>query len=171
MSWVKIDDQFPEHPKLMAVGLEGQGLQIAALCYCARQLTDGFIPAAALPLLTGLGPKASTTWTERMVAAGLWEPIANGMANGWQIHDYLQYNPARKDVLEQRQRVSQERSKAGSKGAANRWQTDGPVPIPSPTQSPNTPSRPGARRGARKMGGDIADEILERTGLRNGGSA
>lgn len=43
MAWIKIDDQFADHPKIKAVGAIGQAIQVAAICYCGRYLTDGFL--------------------------------------------------------------------------------------------------------------------------------
>ena len=44
MSWVKIDDHFSDHPKVVQAGPEAAWLYICGLCYCAKYLTDGFIP-------------------------------------------------------------------------------------------------------------------------------
>lgn len=46
MPWVRIDDGMPQHPKVAAAGPLAFALQIAGLCYCNRNLTDGFIPRA-----------------------------------------------------------------------------------------------------------------------------
>src|SRR4029453_3116326 len=43
MSWVRLDDQYPDHPKVRALGPLGLALQTAAICYCGRYLTDGFL--------------------------------------------------------------------------------------------------------------------------------
>lgn len=103
MSWVKLDDGFPEHPKVQHVGLVGMALQVAALCYSARNLTDGHIPSAMVPKLTGMTPKASKTLAGLMVESGLWDMCA-GQVGGTEyvIHDYLDYNPSRASVLQKR---------------------------------------------------------------------
>ena len=44
MPWVRLDDQFPDHPKSLAVGPLGSWLYICGLAYANRFLTDGFIP-------------------------------------------------------------------------------------------------------------------------------
>lgn len=43
MAWVRIDDQFADHPKVKSVGIVGMAIQMASICYCNRYLTDGFI--------------------------------------------------------------------------------------------------------------------------------
>ena len=57
------------------------------------------------------------------------------------LHDFHDYNPTRSDTLEKRASVSQERSKAGSKGAASRWQRDGQDMAPASDGKPMAPSR------------------------------
>jgi len=79
--WVRLDDNFAEHPKLVKAGPRAGWLHVAALCYCSRQLTDGHVPETALRLLmAGARPLA-----DRLVEAGLWEVNRDG----WNIHDYL----------------------------------------------------------------------------------
>lgn len=127
MAWVRLDDGFSEHPKVVKAGPLGMALQIAALCYANRNLTDGFIPKAIVPLLVnfdGIGLTASpdssepvaATWqyvVEILLKAGLWEK-ANG---GYMIHDYLDYQPSREDMNKARKenarRVREHRAKQG----------------------------------------------------------
>lgn len=52
----------------------------------------------------------------QLVAAGLWEP----MEGGWQIHDYLDYNPSRDQVLEEREAQHQAKVRAGQASARAR---------------------------------------------------
>ena len=48
MSWTKLDDLFPGHPKVITLSDSAFRLHVTALCYCASQLTDGFIPSPAI---------------------------------------------------------------------------------------------------------------------------
>lgn len=116
MSWVKIDDQFPMHPKVVQSGPLGMAMQVAALCYCNRFLTDGFIPAGIVPTLINLTGQSETCeqLVDKLVQLGIWEE-ADG---GYRIHDYLKYQPSKEDVLRDRQ----QKSDAGRKGAEARWQ-------------------------------------------------
>ena len=52
MTWVKLDDSYPDHPKITQVGPLGMALHTAATCYASKYLTDGFIPAAQIPKLS-----------------------------------------------------------------------------------------------------------------------
>lgn len=114
MAWVRIDDGFTQHPKVVQAGPLGIAMQIAGLCYCNRYLTDGFIPRAVVPNLLNLegiamrvwdgelfGGGEDATWqlvVSDLIAAGLWEEVEGG----YRIHDYLDYQPSRADVLRER---------------------------------------------------------------------
>jgi hypothetical protein len=50
-TWIKLDDSFPDNPKIMKAGEDAAWLYVCGLCYCARFLTDGFIPKVAVPRL------------------------------------------------------------------------------------------------------------------------
>src|SRR5207244_3359396 len=95
MTWISVDDHFADHPKVMALGrdrLAGLGLWHVAAAYCSRYLTDGFVPAA---LLESQAPKRLAA---RMAEVGLFTVCENG----YQLHDWLEYNPARTKVLAER---------------------------------------------------------------------
>lgn len=121
MSWVRLDDQYPDHPKVRALGPLGLALQTAAICYCGRYLTDGFLSftsaagiiASIMAPFTlqngsvwtpGITSGASgkdaqeIDWAVEMVKAGLWEP----RKRGYYVHDYLDFNPSRAEVLRAR---------------------------------------------------------------------
>lgn len=99
MSWVKLDDSFFSHPKVVNAGTEAIGLYVLGLTYSSHHLTDGHVPAAWVK--QAVGAKVAKL-TGALVEHGLWE--LNG--TGWLIHDYLIYNPNRTDVLAKRQRDS-----------------------------------------------------------------
>ena len=112
--WTKIDDGFPDHPKIVKVGPLGLALQIRAFCYCGRFLTDGFLPAEVIQsLVIGLGDPAEHPagrldpagpgWTAIMMKVGLWEKVEGGFL----VHDYLEYNPSRAEVMDQREQWRQ----------------------------------------------------------------
>ena len=41
MPWVKLDDQFFSHPKVLRAGRDARDLYLASLTFCARNKTDG----------------------------------------------------------------------------------------------------------------------------------
>jgi hypothetical protein len=46
MPWVRLDEHFGEHPKVLAAGPLAGWLYVMGLGYCNRNLTDGLIPRA-----------------------------------------------------------------------------------------------------------------------------
>lgn len=128
--WARLDDNFPAHPKILEAGAICELIQVRAICYCSRYLTDGYIPAAAVPmLLTGLERIGILTgsmsgqdalhvdWPSLMVAHGLWHRVNKAQRIGYTIHDFLDYNPSKKEIDEERNR----KREAGLKGANSRW--------------------------------------------------
>lgn len=92
MSWVKLDDQMMTHPKILAAGPEAAWLFVCSLMYSSNQLTDGFVPTVAVPVLTTIRhPNAAV---QVLVRVGLWERAEGG----YRIHDYLDYQPSAEKV-------------------------------------------------------------------------
>jgi hypothetical protein len=100
MGWVKLDDNFPRHPKVVALSLEAKWAYIEGLCYSACYRTDGVVPDP----VAANGPVR-----EELLAAGLWESGTAAVV----IHDWFAYNPPRA--------YYEDKSVAGAKGAASRW--------------------------------------------------
>jgi hypothetical protein len=106
MPWVRIDDQFADHPKIVAAGPLASWLYICGLTYASRLLTDGFIPAGQVRKLADVSNAQKLA--DSLVRVGLWD-VAEG---GYAIHDYLEYNPSRTKTLATREA----RAEAGSLG-------------------------------------------------------
>jgi hypothetical protein len=106
MTWVKIDDTFPDHPRVVGLTDAAFRTHVAGLCYSARYLTDGSIPTSAL---RSIGTRKAATELEE---AGIWARSDHG----WLIRDYLDYNPSRADVEDKREaarvRMARVRSQA-----------------------------------------------------------
>lgn len=98
MPWVKLDDRFPSHRKIALLSDRAFRLHVSAICWCAENLTDGRISDRELALVTRVrGVKATA---KQLEDAGLWDRTDDG----WQIHDYLDYNPSREQVLLERKK-------------------------------------------------------------------
>lgn len=102
MAWLKIDDGFVEHPRIDPLSARAFRLHITALCLVARKLTDGRVTDKdAQVCRTRAG--ASKASLAELEAAGLWER----QENGWNIRDYLHYNPSAEQVKEERMRAAE----------------------------------------------------------------
>jgi hypothetical protein len=140
VTWVRMDENFPEHPKVAALKADAFRVHVRAICYSARYLTDGVILTSSLSMVGGTSKLAQS-----LVAAGLWE-VADG---GYVIHDYLTYNPAREEVLANRRQRAAAGSLGGRRsGASRRSKPEAPTeafasPFASSVTNPRpVPSRP-----------------------------
>lgn len=136
MPWVRLDDGFPEHPKLLKAGPLAMLMQVAALCYCNRHLTDGFIPEGKVPTLLNLDGLGD--WREVLSALlreGIWERVDGG----YQVHDYLDYQPSRAQVLAEREQKREAGRKGGQASAQARAQAGAQAPAKAPAQAESKP--------------------------------
>ena len=96
MVWTKLDDGFPDNPKLLRaiakVGDVAGWLWVCGINYCNRHLTDGFIQAEVIPRI--LVHKRPLDVAAALVASGCWDVVEGG----YQVHDFLDHNPSRADV-------------------------------------------------------------------------
>lgn len=169
MTWVRLDDGFTEHPKVAALDAVEFSFHVHGIVYCGRNLTDGFVPrrvALTLMDLTGLAnigapnpdsvggalyEYTASDVIDDLVTAGVWDEVQGG----YLIHDFLDYNPSRQQVEQERSK-KQAAGRAGGRASAKaRAQTSGaagaqaeskPVPVPGPvpelqSQSPASSMR------------------------------
>lgn len=176
MVWVRLADDFTDHPKIVQAGPLAGWLYVCGLAYANKYATDGFIPSAAVRRLADV--EQPSELTERLVAARLWETVEGG----FRIHDYSEYQPSAEDVkrdreaaakrqAEYRKRRSEARNGArnGNGDALLTGESPPPVPGPGParpgpgpalTSSPQPPPQaegelpPNPPRGARKPRGE-----------------
>jgi hypothetical protein len=101
--WTKLDDGFPDHPKVAGLSDRAFRAFITGVSYSSRFLTDGKIPKAIVPNIAKPATRAE------LCKAELWHDADDG---GVEIHDFLDYNPPRDEVEELRRK----RSEAGRLG-------------------------------------------------------
>ena len=146
MPWARLDDPFIYNQKAILAGKEGRMLFLTAICWSAGQLTDGLIRRGILPMLGALAETNELDATvARLVEVGLFEPAEAG----YQIHDYLKYNPSSEQVKSQRAATAerQARWRAEKRGEDGRYlpesnavsnavSTDRVMPAPYPVPVP-----------------------------------
>lgn len=112
MTWLKKDDRYPEHRKIRRLSDGAYRLHDTALCWAAKDETDGFISDDDLDEMQH-GRKLRK-YVPELVRACLWEPVAGG----WTIHDFLHYNPSHQQLEAERAaaRDRQARHRARKKG-------------------------------------------------------
>ncbi|MBX6749997.1 MAG: hypothetical protein IRY85_10080 [Micromonosporaceae bacterium] len=106
MPWVRFDDRYPVNRKVGGLSDAAFRLHTEAIFWCARELTDGRIARDELKLVSGIA--RPDRHVPELVRRGLWDETDDG----WQIHDYLDYQPSRAKVLADRER----KAAAGRKG-------------------------------------------------------
>lgn len=105
MPWVRVDDGFPEHMKVMNgarhLGSNGAGRILAVwlqgMCYANRNLTDGFLPEAVVKSWT-LYDRKPLDVAFVMEKVGLLRRVDGG----FRFHDYEHYQPLAEAVKAKR---------------------------------------------------------------------
>jgi len=102
VTWLKVDDKFHGHPKVLSAGTPVLGLWVRAASWAAAYETDGLVPT---DVMRGFGrPRDAAA----LVEAGLWVPCASGF---W-LHDFLKYNPSKEQLEAERAKARRRRETA-----------------------------------------------------------
>lgn len=102
MAWARLDDGFHSHPDTLEAGLAANGLFARALSYAAHYQTDGFIPDVFIQAHV---PSTRRNWDpEGVVQACLDHGFFNRVAGGFQIVNYLDFNPSRAELESKRKK-------------------------------------------------------------------
>ncbi len=169
MPWLRVDDQFADNTKVAPLSNSAFRLHVQAMCYASSQLTDGFIPVGLLPRL-GWTSEDVEDDVRQLAEQGLWERVDGG----YTIHDFLEYNPCKADVLRERE-AAKERMRRARSGEVreNITQTSTKVPpSPSPSPSPSpikdpTTTAAGPEPASEKLKGETAAlySLIEKSGV------
>ena len=147
MPWARFEDDFLGNQKLATLSTAAIALDMAAIIYSARELRDGQLTVTDVQTIATL------------IHIRRWQPVAAELVrvNRWTtpdgacyaIHDYLEYQPSRQQVLEERaaaaERMRRVRDKSGkssperSPELREKFNDPGPGPGPGPERSPNVP--------------------------------
>lgn len=140
MPWVRLEDSFADHPKIERAGPLAAWLHVAALCYCARHLTDGRLPRQKASRLADIA--SPETHIDTLLRVGLWSEDGDDYV----IHDYLDYQPSRADVESDRaaarDRMAKNRRKKQQQQQSERSEEVPPNDERSNGRSSSPPSRP-----------------------------
>lgn len=114
--WVKVDDRFPEHPKVVAAGMKlgpyGEGRVLAlwlhGMCYCNRNYTDGWLEATTIATWMRIDRKPLEV-AEAMAQpvrdkAGLLVKEGEGDLARFRFHDYEVHNPTLEEAIERKEK-------------------------------------------------------------------
>lgn len=103
MTWLKVDDKLTTHPKWLGLTLEAKSLWFHAAVWCAAHNNDGVLPPESMPLHAFAGSlpaKQLTPATDALVRAKLWARRPKAKGGGFEICNWLDYQPSKKQVQE-----------------------------------------------------------------------
>ena len=137
--WVKVDDGFPEHHKVLKagrlLGVDGCGrvaaVWLEALCYANRHLTDGFI---ADDVARRFHLDRNPVQVIRVMASkkvGLFHK----KVGGWKIHDYENYQFSKAEIEEKRNKERDRKRRVRDVSARTKTVSavpDPALPVPAP---------------------------------------
>jgi hypothetical protein len=100
MTWVRLDDGFPRHPKVRDLSDRAFRVLVTLWCDSGQYLTNGEISASSARDVVGRSKALN-----ELVSKGLAQVSdgSDGLECGTvTLHDFLEYNPSRQDVLGRR---------------------------------------------------------------------
>lgn len=133
MSWIKLDDRAPWHPKVAGLSDRAFRWWLRGLCYASQYLTDGELPAA-------FAQDVPARVRKELVDARLWTQQSGGCLA---IHGYLEHQSSRADVDRERARNRQRRT-AGVPPVQPRYAQGRPSEAPPP-EAPDRVQMPEGR--------------------------
>lgn len=160
MTYVRIEDDMHENPKVRGVSLAARWAYLSSICRSGNKQLDGQLPKSDLGLVD-----ATPKLAKELLEAGLWHD-AKGC---YEIHDYLKHNRSRAEIAE-----AKKRNRAnGASGLAKRYSkslserpSDPPTSLLHHTRDsatsadlPDPPPEPSARSVA-EVDSESLDESL-----------
>jgi len=121
--WARIEDTYHENPKVLSVSHAARWMHVASITWCSKYLTDGVIPRRMAWRL-GAEDETSTPnqWIDELLRAGLWEKHGDD----YLVHDFLEYNPSREEVLERRRATLSRKERSQQKRGGQSRASDAP---------------------------------------------
>jgi hypothetical protein len=126
MAWVKLDDNFTDHPKIIGLSDGAFRLYIVALCYSNRYMTDGKI---STEICKKLGDSRKIS---ELFRVHLWQDLGDFI----EINSYSEYQPTKEKVEIEREKT---RTRVGLLRSAKKRTG---VQSPYSEESTPAPSRP-----------------------------
>lgn len=154
-TWVRLDDSFPEHPKIAELSLRAFRAHVEGLCYANRNLTDGVLPSR---VALAWGKSAA----QELARAGVWEKTDAG----YSIHDYHEYQPTKAEIQEKRDAAKERMARVrANRRSSSPEVLPAPKPVPEPKKQPH-PSAFGGEEDFRPAPGltQMQEELIH--GLR-----
>src|ERR1700730_8281097 len=152
MTWTKLDDSFLGDPKFRKAGPHAELAFTRGLVYCNRYLTDGVIETAAVRELCQGFEREAARIASALVAAGLWQPLAEG---GYQVTNFLRYQDSKAATMIKRAANAERQRRHRDKQVGPGEDVDGngvshgvshALRAQHPSPAPPSPAQPGPFR-------------------------
>lgn len=159
MPWVRFEDGYLGSDKLKAMPTPAIALDMAGIIFSSRELRDGLLTLKDVQTVAAfVGVREWRRYAELLCSVNRW---INRGRNGYEIHDYLEFQPSRDEVLAQREADRTRKREGRLRPAGRNGDVSGripaglrsaPYPVPVPDVPNGTSSPPGAplSRGARR---------------------
>ncbi len=108
-TWVRLDDNYPNHPKVMSLSSDAVRLHITCICYASQYLTDGVI---ATKIAEKLG-------SEEFYVELLDSKLIERTESGWLLSSYLEYQSSKEEVETAKRKNKERLSKWRQKQSGN----------------------------------------------------
>ena len=122
MTWARFDDGFPGHRKVRRLTDGAYRLHTTAICHCAHDLTDGLVTPEDIEDMPSI--RQAEKRIIELIRRDLWSVVPDG----WMIHDYLDYNPSREQVMAERESARERKETWKAKRRAERNAVPNAVP-------------------------------------------
>jgi len=153
MAWGRLHDRALGNVKLLKLSDGAWRMWGCALIHCQDNLTDGFVDAEVIETFRVRANRAAVirelTLSRVTGKAPLWKVVRGG----YQIHDYLDWNPSAASIRKSRERNANRQKRWRRNGVTNavsspsRHANHIPLPLPSTSFGSNTRARAKKRAG------------------------
>lgn len=129
MTWLKLDDGWVTHPKILSVSVEAGWFWLHCATYAAKHETDGFLSRGALGAMYGISRVRAPQekLTAELLRAGLLD--ADQVSDGCNVHDFTEWNPTKTEVDIQRDKWrDKKRKQRGTRAGDNDETNEGKTP-------------------------------------------
>ena len=119
---IALDDNIEDHPKFVSLSDAAFALWVRCIGYCRRNLTDGYVPeqAARARIRSGKAEKVIAELCSPPAGLPNGNPLWLKVLGGYQVHDYLEWNPSKEQVEERREQKRAAASRGGQASGRTR---------------------------------------------------
>jgi hypothetical protein len=118
VSWIRIDDDLHDDPRVVEIPPAAYGLLLICLGWAARHLTNGWVSAA---VVRQRGGEQATTLSEALTRVGLWAPKPRNEQDGYEVAaDIMRWQLTAEQLAERRRQRAEAGRTGGRKSAEGR---------------------------------------------------